>query len=383
MMCGKESFHKAKLDTLIEKIASTAHKVRYHELVLYLRIAHISVLHHIQELYIDRGLASEPERPLRLSSPSVERFANSTFFEKRRHLDNDVDADLLFEAVYQVMTGEDLVRKHSWFADTDRIFESNKQLLLLDFSHVYVDQLENLLWPDWYIACFTSSYHNSSSWAHYGDAHKGVCLIFDTEESDGVQMLALDQVMGWSSNASQEALTEHRSSVRNSFYEVNYRETPEEVDFFRSIGRLSGSAIMTLWYSDEAGNVSECASHMDANGNIDSWREDIWDAFYRDIVAKTSDWSHECEHRLILNGLLGEFGEKQRTVTYDFDSLKGVIFGAKTTDEDKKRIIEIIMRKCEERGRTDFKLFQAYYSPKHGDIRRFELPVRFPTRGQV
>ena len=375
------TFHDAKLNTLIAKIASTTHKVRYHELLLYLRIAHTAILPHIQEIYVDRGFASASERPSPLPSRSVERFANSTFFEQRRQI--EADADLLFSVAYQVMTGEDFVRKYAWTTGPEHIFEGNKQLLLLDFPRLYVDQLESLLWPDWYVACFTGSYHNSSSWAHYGDEHKGVCLIFDTEQSDSARTLALNQITSWSSNARQEGMREHRSLVRSAFHEVNYKESPEEVDFFRSIGRLPGPAIMKLWYSDEVGNVSECSSHMDTGGDINSWREDYWDAFYRDIVAKTKDWSHEHEHRLILNGLLGELDKRQRTVTYDFDSLKGIIFGAKASDENKKKIIDVIERKCRERGRTDFKLFQAYYSPKHGDIRRFEIPLRFSIDKEI
>ena len=377
------AFHDAKLNTLIEKIASTTHKVRYHELVLYLRIAHTAILPRIQEIYVDRGFASESERPSPLPSPTVARFANSTFFEQRHQIDDDKDADILFSAAYQVMTGEDLARKYAWPTGPGHIFERNKQLLLLDFPPLYVDRLESLLWPDWYAACFTGSYHNSSSWAHYGDEHKGVCLIFDTEQSGHARTLALNQITGGSSNAREEGTREHRSLVRSAFYEVNYKESLEEVDFFRSIGRLPGPAIMSIWYSDESGNVSECSSHMDARGDMDSWREHYWDAFYRDIVAKTKDWSHEHEHRLILNGLLGELDKQQRTVTYEFDSLQGIIFGAKTSDEDKMKIIDVIERKCRERGRTDFKLFQAYYSPKHGEIRKFEIPLGFSVDEQV
>ena len=374
------AFHDAKLNALIDKIASTTHKVRSNELVLYFKIAHIAVLHQIQETYIDHGFASEPDHPSPFPLASIERFANSTFFEKRRQIDED--ADLLFSVVHQVMTGEDLVKKYAWPSGPEHVFDGNKQLLLLDFPRLYVDQLEGLLWPQWYVACFTGSYHNSSSWAHYGDGHRGVCLIFNTQKSDGVRTLVLNQITGWSSNAREESTREHRNFVRSAFHEVNYQESPDEVDFFRSIGRLPAPSIMNLWYSDEAGNVSESSSHMDTTGDTDSWREDYWDAFYRDIVSKTKDWSHEHEHRLILSGLLGELDQKQRTVTYDFNSLKGIIFGSKTADQDKKKIIELIERKCREQGRNDFKLFQAYYSPKHGDIRRFKIPLMFSFNEQ-
>ena len=375
------TLHDGKLNTLIEQIASTTHKVRYHELALYLRIAHTTILARIQEMYVDRGFAPESERPSTLHLPTVESFASSTFFQQRQRIKDDADTDILFSAAYQVMTGEDLVRRYAWPAGYGDVFEGNKQLLLLDFPRLYMEQLESLLWPDWYTACFTGSYHNSSSWGHYGDEHKGVCLIFETEQSDQARTLAINQITGWSSNS--EGMREHRSVVRSAFHAVNYKESPEEVDFFRSMGRLPGPALMSLWYTDEAGHVSECSSHMNTGGDIDSWRESYWDAFYRDISTKTKDWSHEHEYRLILNGFLGERDKRQRTVTYDFDSLKGIIFGAKTSDDDKVKIIKVIERKCRERRRTDFKLFQAYYSPKNGDIRRFEIPLGFPVDEHV
>ena len=147
----------------------------------------------------------------------------------------------------------------------------------------------------------------------------------------------------------------------------------------RSIGRLTGSDVIKHWYTDEEGNISECASHIRRDGDMDSgemvaWRESYLDNFYRDITAKTKDWEYEQEYRLILEDGLKQFDEKKnRTLTYDFNSLKGIIFGIKTSDEDKLKIIEIIQRKCKENNRTDFKFFQAYYSSEEGGIRKFEI----------
>ena len=64
---------------------------------------------------------------------------------------------------------------------------------MLDFPKVYVGQLDRLLWPKWYTACFTGSYHNSSVWAKYADGHKGVCLIFEAVEEDDSNNLKLNR----------------------------------------------------------------------------------------------------------------------------------------------------------------------------------------------
>ncbi len=106
-----------------------------------------------------------------------------------------------------------------------------------------------------------------------------------------------------------------------------------------------------------------------------AWTRGPLYTFYRDITVKTKDWKYEQEYRLILEDGLSEFKEKKsRTLRYDFKSLKGIIFGIKTSDEHRLKIIDIIEKK-EDYEQADFKFYQAYYSPEIGDIRKFELQI--------
>ncbi len=174
-------------------------------------------------------------------------------------------------------------------------------------------------------------------------------------------------------------MQEHWDYSPMHFYNVSYADRVGEVDFFQSIGRVPVSALMQLWYTDEEGDVSESASHV-ANGGVDEehWRRNYWDSFMRDITVKTRDWEYEQESRLILYGLLDDvLEERRRKLIYDFNSLKGIIFGIRTSDEHKMRIIEVIKRKCRVSGRADFKFYQAYYSHRDGDIQRREINLDF------
>ena len=211
-----------------------------------------------------------------------------------------------------------------------------------------------------------TNYHNSSVWGHYGQKHTGACLMFDpirTSKSNGLELC----------KASGETVREIR------FSEIRYVDKPGEIDFFKSIGRITVEQLMKLWYTDTEGNVSECATHVPRAGEKDNhetvaWRKSYWDRFYRDITAKTKDWKYEQEYRLILEDGLRQFDDKKsRALTYDFNSLKGIIFGIKTTDRDKLRIIDIIKGKCREHKRTDFKFYQAYYSPEDGNIQKYKI----------
>ena len=263
----------------------------------------------------------------------------------------------------RVDNSERIIQQYNSRTIFTEVSEKNNQLVIYDCPRIYLKELENLLWPKWYTACFTKSYHNSSVWGNYGDNHKGACLIFESIEKDQQNCLELNQ------------LTSEKSGTI-PFSEVSYEDKASEIDFFRSIGGLPEPALMKLWYTDLTGNISECADRIQPDGNRHTWRKSYWDNFYRDITIKTRDWKYEQEHRLIIHNE-SELDDKEHKLTYNFNALKGIVFGIKTSDKDKLEIIKIIEGKCRENNQTDFKLFQAYYSAEHGDIRKYEIELPF------
>ena len=375
-------FNKCGLSELIEKIANMKRKVRHNELLIYLWPTHIAVLLEIQVEFVKRGLLSESKLPSLGNLPIAKQLNKIEFFESMGQIE-DEDIIKVFSLISQLITSmgqiedEDITKFFSLVSQVASqfmiemqliqnnhpkidpgILEKNGKLVLFDFPQMYLKRLEILLWPQWYTACFMKNYHNSSAWGHYGDGHKGVCLIFEAVESDKSSSLALDR-------------------TQRTFHEVRYAEKTAEIDFFRSIGTLPEAGLMKLWYSDENGNLSECGAHIGTDGDMDSWRKSHWENFYSSIIIKTKDWSYEQEHRLIICGITGDLEESQRVLNYDFNSLKGIIFGTNTYLEDKLRIIEIIKRKCREENRIDFKFFQADYSHESGDFRKYEIPLMF------
>ena len=246
---------------------------------------------------------------------------------------------------------------------SEKVLLKNSLLMMEDFSKIYLTKVERLLWPDWYTACFMKKYQNSSVWSHYGDQHRGACLIFETEKIGSSDGLALHQA------------TDNKVK-KMAFYEISYQSKPSKIDFFRSIRRGRFKDIMKLWYTDEDGNQSECAPHISHGDDERAWKKRLTDTFYCGITMKTTDWAYEEEYRLILADMSGEYSiVESRTFTYDFKSLRGIIFGFKASDEDKLRIIEIIREKCKRCERTDFKFYQAYYFPMTGEIGKFEIPI--------
>ena len=163
---------------------------------------------------------------------------------------------------------------------------------------------------------------------------------------------------------------------RMDFHAVRYQVKPDEVDFFLSMGQPSMDALLKLWYTDENGSLSDCATQVfGPTSDINAWQKRHWDNFNRDACFKTKDWEYEQELRLTYSLFEISLCARKRTLTYDFDSLKGIVFGIRTSDDDKLKIIDILTRKCREKQRTGFKFLQAYYSPETGDIRSHAIPV--------
>ena len=361
-------YNLSYIQELIETIANTSRKVRYSAILYYFRTIHFVLLNEIRKSYINHGIMSESEvfqqpgafrmkkvgTENRLNTiKAFERIEDEGKFETILQLEKDQIDDINLTLQYRIRT------------HPSGTLESMNRNIMFDFPNVYVEQLNRLLWSRWYTACFTGSYHNSSVWAKYADGHKGICLIFETVEKDNSNSLKLNQKTS--------------NSFRTiPFHEVHYADKLREIDFFRTICRTTKDTLRKLWYTDQDGNISECAAHIGSDSDEAAWKELYWNNFFRDVTFKTKDWEYEQEYRLILEDGLSQFNEKDdRKLTYDFDALKGVIFGIRTSIEDTSKIIDLIekKKKCDGNNQTDFKYFQAYYSDKDGDIRKRRMQV--------
>lgn len=357
-------FEKTKLHVFIAKLVNTERKIRHDEILFYLSSLHLIALAEIQNAWIDYGLTSNVEK--------WDEFGNA-FKHAHEILDllPQVEEEGFVDYMMKISSGiwQDCLLKYLLkYLDRTKSggsLESNQMFLISDFPKSYLIQLERVLYPSWYAACFTRDYGNSSMWANYGDGHKGICLIFESETHDGANSLTLNAVTGYSNHGKMWG------PRRMEFHDVKYGEKYGEIDFFRSIGMFPAGKLTEVWYSDKNGNLSECASHFETN--TEAWREAYWERFYPALSVKTLDWEYEQETRLVLNGLLGDLDEDSRALTYDFSSLKGIIFGTRTPDTEKLKIIEILSKKCHENDRNEFELFQAYYCHESGRIQKYRL----------
>ena len=238
-----------------------------------------------------------------------------------------------------------------------------------EFPQKYVSSLEGSIYPPLYIASFVKECNNAAVWGNYGDRHKGVCLKFKTNGKDPEQVMQLLTEYGYS-NGPIIGMRPH------SFKEVEYHNKHIEVDFFRSIWQMSKMELRALWYSDEKGNISECADHLSDKQKEDEWGEQNWRKMLDSANIKLAEWNYEEEYRLVIHSMFQDYSTKERRkLKYDFNDLEGIVFGIKTEVDDKIRIIELIKAKCKKHNRNDFAFYQAYYCRESSKIENLKLNI--------
>lgn len=209
--------------------------------------------------------------------------------------------------------------------------------LMLDFPQVYVEQLKEMIYPEGYTVCFSANNDDSSMWGNYAEEQRGVCLIYDvdTENKDD-----------------SRAFCPNALSIKK----VEYKEKLIERNFFETFGRLTISQIKS-WLTGSDGSESKS---MKVFKDVDKWRREYWQTFEAKWYRKLPAWKHEAEYRLVIDNMFGNFTDpKNRNLRYDLKHLKGVIFGLRTSEYDKSRIVSAVISK--HNLSENFEFYQAYF----------------------
>lgn len=227
--------------------------------------------------------------------------------------------------------------------------------LRVDFPRRYISQVvESLIHPPWFAACFTEDCTNASMWGSYGASHTGVALKFRASCLPGQgPALVLEGAIGWSGGAKDQPSSPMFGKQSFPLHRVTYGSEPPAVDFFRFLGRLPSDAYLKTWLSDDLGRHSERLKGVFYD--VEQWRRQLWDLFSSGTTSKLKDWEFEREYRIVDADSIGVRAQ-HRHLRYPFEALTGIVFGLRTSDEDKARIVEIVERKCRESRRTDFEI---------------------------
>jgi Protein of unknown function (DUF2971) len=336
-------------------------RVRRDELLFYLRALQSVALSTVVKGLEHQGLALVQADVLEQASKKMAIALESVLSASS----TEDMADAVFSITENMASQINLVHDYS-----NAIAEDRRGWLFVyrDFPSFYVNALEALLYPNWHTACFVESPTNASMWGTYGDSHRGVALKFKTPaDAAGIRALDLYQINGWTGG--RGVIAPAYGYVRHRFAKVQYTADYPQIDFFESLGTLSMKNLGGFWYAGPNGECSVVAARILTENS--EWREEYWRTFGVGNTTKSTEWAHEAEYRLVLYSNLHGFEDlESRRLKYRFADLTGVVFGIKTSTEDKHRIIRIIERKCIAESRTDFEFLQAHYSVR---TRRIEL----------
>ncbi|HGM7291427.1 TPA: DUF2971 domain-containing protein [Serratia marcescens] len=357
---AKKFLELSSIKKLVAFLSENNTPIRREELYFYLSVVNIPAINLIYECYIEEKLTPETNNFNLDSNGLIEKVFSPGFYESVNDIDSSV-RDRFF--IYQRSISEQvkILNIHTNTIDSEK---KNKNFIFLNFPQEYLEQIEKIMFPDWYTACFMTECNNSSVWGHYGDNHKGCCLVFELEDDDF--SFPLRGINGLNNNGYTYGVINHK------LHQIKYIKGYESIDFFKMLGNLRTPILNEMWLTNKSGQISESANEI--NGKRDEWRKNYWDYFVRDITSKSDDWSYENEYRIVLQSFISDFSDqKNRIQNYQFSSLKGIIFGIKTSIEDKLKIMKIIEKKCSENNTFDFKFYQSYYSFESGRIETYDL----------
>ena len=360
------------LEGIASRLDSLGRAVRRDELEFYLRLIQVHAVAAVVKTHVAYGLQEPDLTDFEPPSALPGRFPQ--MFDLYEQLSDDERfLEASFEVMHQMWVNRRIQIKMSAARQDDREFEDKRNLFLVDFPHAYVQELPRAVGPVWSAACFTDNYGNSALWSSYAEGHSGVCLVFAVDDGEHGPSITLHEAAEGDRMAEPE-LRPSLGTRKHTFEPVRYVESLDEVDFFARINRLPEASARAVWFTDGDGNVSSSAVQLAPDVDINAWRDDLWSEYRRDILAKTKEWAHEHEHRLVTYSLLSDtLPSDERTMTYDFSALKGIIFGIDTDDDDKIRIIDLVKRKCVAAGRAEFDFRQARYSWRTRQVESFPL----------
>jgi len=218
-------------------------------------------------------------------------------------------------------------------SDMKYMLKQHMLWLRLIFPRTYVEQLKEIMYPSGYVVCFSDTPTNSAMWGNYADNHRGICFIYETENFDGREYI----------NFATKSLEIKQIKYTSKVIERNFFDTLRNLSFIRAEDWLTGR-----------GGIK--SKKLTAPKSTEGYVYDYQEKFYRKIM----DWHHEREYRIFLADRFSHYTDRlARNLKYDLKMLTGIIFGIRTTLDDRFKILQ----KLAKLGKSirDFDFFQAEY----------------------
>ena len=184
------------------------------------------------------------------------------------------------------------------------------------FANLFVRYMAKSLLAEWRVACFTEEFTNPYLWATYADNNTGACLVFDEKR---LRSITVPNTVG-----------------QLEIERVAYMKEKPKIDFFANLPRLTVAEYKRLFDGVAEKPDIEAAK----NERIALTRENL--------LTKHIQWAGEKEVRMFsLSPFVQDPASlpSEFTVQYPITALKGVIFGARTSQDDRRAMLDVILSK--------------------------------------
>jgi hypothetical protein len=311
-------------------LAKKEEPVQRIELMQYFTIIHFHALNYLKHFYLNLPNIKLPKNILG-------KLPSFNLSKKEQHILEEVYLNAYNRIIEYITPKISVMPVSQNFVD-------------LEFPNIYLSMLNKLIYNKWYISCFMTNCEKSSIWGYYANGHRDVCLKFKIE------------CIG-------DTLSFVNSKNLPAIQKVDYIKDYISINFFKSFGhRFVASGLkrqlLNNWYTNEKGKKSNLANHLMNDDLLKNWTTE-YPRFSKKIsISKLLEWSGENEYRMVLyDNYNGYYNAKEsRKLKYDLKDLDAIIFGMKTSIEDKLKVISILKEK---ELYHKVKVFQAYYS--HSD----------------
>lgn len=240
--------------------------------------------------------------------------------------------------------------------------------LFIKFPEKFSQQIDYLIYPRWYVACFMKNCSNPAIWASYGENHKGICLIYESKTHKKTDCLSFHNLPPEFVKAYNYGKPKDQIflsvPIQLPLIKVNYKPTLLKSNFFTSIFNERKEWVLSYWHTSSAAEISKYSTRP--TSDLSKQLSDYKKQYELSITTKTTHWENEDESRVILSGF--DWPPSERQLKFSFSELKGLVFGINTPDEIKIKIIKKIETHCIKHHRSDFKFYQAQFDDAYHEI---------------
>ena len=350
---GDAFLQQPYLQEMIRLLAGQEEPVTGSFLRLVLRILHESAFSICMKSMKDHHLIPKEHEvhyiPFeQILAGTSERFQNASDAEKKAAVE-------AFAAVLEDMLEAKFLQEE-WKEDGALSQKQTWLKLRLDFPLTYLERLQEMVYPKAYVVCFSADSSNSAMWGNYADCHRGVCLIYQAKTTERGQVMSV---------RTQEILSGKKVSWafrEDVLYPVQYEGVPVERNFFESLGRLNKNQL-AAWLGEDPEKRSGLFAHYWDEG----WREKYWKDYTDKYCKKLEAWKYEQEYRLMLTEFDHDLSPEERTISYEPAALTGVIFGIRTSEFDKRKILDAV--RSSGRKLSELNFYQAEFDEESQKIK--------------